>query len=150
MYSRILLIVLQATLAITRTYITEEIETLRTKLTDASENETVSSERSLNVLEELPDLESPQTFSRDSSVETSERWQAAILGTVQVADTVLTPSKYCTPLFLQTKQILSTWSIILGKLQKVGVLCIADVFELHPFVKDHFLGLLVKYNQVTS
>ena len=78
---------MQATLAITRTYITEEIETLRTKLTDASENETVSSERSLNVLEELPDLESPQTFSRDSSVETSERWQAAILGTVQVADT---------------------------------------------------------------
>ena len=123
----------------------EEIEMLRTKL---SESEKISSQPSEEFLEDdLPDLESPQTFSRDSSSEVTVSGRAHILGNVQVLRLSSSPS---TALFLQTREILSTWAVILGKLKKVGVLCIADVFELHPFMKDHFLDLIVRYNEVTK
>ena len=48
----------------------------------------------------------------------------------------------------QTQEVRATWTIILGQLQKVGVQCIVDLFELHPFVKEHFRGILVKHSKV--
>ena len=35
-------------------------------------------------------------------------------------------------------------------MKKVGLQCIVDLFELHPFVKEHFRSLLVHYNEVES
>jgi hemoglobin-like flavoprotein len=38
--------------------------------------------------------------------------------------------------------------VILAQLQKVGVQCIVDLFELHPFVREHFKEILVHYGKV--
>ena len=48
----------------------------------------------------------------------------------------------------QTKLIRSSWIIILGQLQKVGLQCIVDLFELHPFVKEHFQKVLSDHDKV--
>ena len=50
----------------------------------------------------------------------------------------------------QTREIRATWSVILSQLQKVGVQCIVDLFELHPFVKEHFKEVLVKHSKVDN
>ena len=50
--------------------------------------------------------------------------------------------------FSQTQEIRASWAIILGQLQRVGVQCIVDLFELHPFVKEHFRGILVNQSKV--
>ena len=48
----------------------------------------------------------------------------------------------------KTSEIRGTWKVILGQLQRVGVQCIVDLFELHPFVKDHFRSILVQFSKV--
>ena len=50
----------------------------------------------------------------------------------------------------QTREVRATWSVILSQLQKVGVQCIVDLFELHPFVKEHFKEVLVKHSKVDN
>jgi len=45
----------------------------------------------------------------------------------------------------QTRDIRNSWSLILTRLQKVGVQCIVDLFELHPFVREHFTQIILNY-----
>ena len=130
---------------------------LRTKLTDNEaphenlykiRNEDIRGNQvALETLEDdMPELETAQVFSRDSSAEVTISSVPHILGSVQVYLDSMTA--LCILLFFKNREILATWSIILGKLQKVGVQCIVDIFELHPFMKEHFLGLLLKNNKV--
>jgi len=49
---------------------------------------------------------------------------------------------------VQTREIRGTWVVILAQLQKVGVQCIVDLFELHPFVREHFKEILVHYGKL--
>jgi len=46
---------------------------------------------------------------------------------------------------VQTREIKATWTLILSDLQSVGVQCVVDLFELHPFVKEHFRSILSNY-----
>ena len=138
---------------------------LRTKLTDNEaqrENlnkirneESRSDQIGLETLDDdMPDLEAAQVVSRDSSSEVTVNSVPHILGSVQVyLDNMFTSSDVVhilILLFLKNREIQATWSIILSKLQKVGVQCIVDIFELHPFIKEHFLGLLLKNNKVAD
>ena len=138
---------------------------LRTKLTDNEaqrENlnkirneESRSDQIGLETLDDdMPDLEAAQVVSRDSSSEVNVNSVPHILGSVQVyLDNMFTSSDVVhilILLFLKNREIQATWSIILSKLQKVGVQCIVDIFELHPFIKEHFLGLLLKNNKVAD
>ena len=142
---------------------------LRTKLTDNEaqrenlnkirneESRRRSDQIGLETLDDdMPDLEAAQVVSRDSSSEVTVNSVPHILGSVQVyLDNMFTSSDVDVVhililLFLKNREIQATWSIILSKLQKVGVQCIVDIFELHPFIKEHFLGLLLKNNKVAD
>jgi len=83
--------------------------------------------------DDIPDLEVEEDTSyrkSSSSAQSSISSCAHILGSVQ------------------TREIRGTWVVILAQLQKVGVQCIVDLFELHPFVREHFKEILVQYGKL--
>ena len=106
---------------------------LRTKLTNndaeaSQENlSKIKNQVGLETLEDdMPDLESAQVFSRDSSSEVTSNSVPHILGSVQASlDMFTSIDVHSILLFFKNRKILATWSIILGKLQKVGVQCSA-------------------------
>jgi len=131
--------------------LTVDIERLRDQVSDMTDNDITDSELNLAfenhrvgsqrfaeqdeqtefATEEdtydIPDLER-RSYTR--SITTSPVSQTAhILGSVQ------------------TREIRGTWVVILAQLQKVGVQCIVDLFELHPFVREHFKEILIQYGK---
>jgi len=122
-------------------FMSAEIERLRSELSEMSEAEHTYSvpvfqeQKILNedTDDDIPDLEVHPEQSKDYRRSNSSGSNASstphILGSVQ------------------TSEIRGTWKVILGQLQRVGVQCIVDLFELHPFVKDHFRSILVQFSK---
>jgi len=82
--------------------------------------------------DDIPDLE----IEEDSKCTRSSSTQSPVAQTSHILGSV------------QTREVRGTWVVILAQLQKVGVQCIVDLFELHPFVREHFKEILVHYGKL--
>jgi len=136
-----------------------DIDRLRGQVSDMTENECTDSE--LNAAFENHRIENQQQRFREQdegfngSAQTEYATEEDIYDLPDLERRSYTRSITTSPVSqtahilgsVQTREIRGTWVVILAQLQKVGVQCIVDLFELHPFVREHFKEILIQYGK---
>jgi len=139
--------------------LTADIDRLRGQVSDMTENECTDSE--LNAAFENHRIENQQQRFREQdegfngSAQTEYATEEDIYDLPDLERRSYTRSITTSPVSqtahilgsVQTREIRGTWVVILAQLQKVGVQCIVDLFELHPFVREHFKEILIQYGK---
>jgi len=139
--------------------LTVDIDRLRGQVSDMTENECTDSE--LNAAFENHRIENQQQRFREQdegfngSAQTEYATEEDIYDLPDLERRSYTRSITTSPVSqtahilgsVQTREIRGTWVVILAQLQKVGVQCIVDLFELHPFVREHFKEILIQYGK---